>query len=492
MTGSLSAARRWTIVAAALVLAHAGWQGWQVAAAAYPARYEYDEGVYAATAAAAADGARLYQDAFLSQPPLLVATLAHAYRALGPSLAVARGIVVLFSTLWLAAVFAILARTGRARAGTLAVCALLGSPAFLAAAHTVQMEGPSEALAAAAVALALRGASRPGVLWWAAAGAAGTLALTTKLTAAACAVPLLGAVLLSPPGSRARRFAALAGGAALAAAPLLASLPGGALSQVIAFHLAVARHMGTDPQARLAAVRGFLAANWPLAAAAAWGVGLAAAQRDRRAWIVGTWLGADGAIAMALTPLWPHHLAILLSPLALLAGIGADALAESLARPAAPRPGPRAAAPSTYAVLGAAAVLAYLARGPIAAGVPGSSRDLVHAVAEMTRRLPADAAVLTDDPMVPFLAHRRVPPALADTSVARFRSGDLSLPVLRRALQDSRIGGVLLWRGTLQHEVPGVLPAAATRFAVRVDLGRGRMLLVPRLPPGHRTRGEGR
>ncbi len=137
-------------------------------------------------------------------------------------------------------------------------------------------------------------------------------------------------------------------------------------------------------------------------------------------------------------------------------------------------------------------MLAYLARGPIAAGVPGSSRDLVHAVAEMTRRLPADAAVLTDDPMVPFLAHRRVPPALADTSVARFRSGDLSLPVLRRALQDSRIGGVLLWRGTLQHEVPGVLPAAATRFAVRVDLGRGRMLLVPRLPPGHRTRGEGR
>jgi hypothetical protein len=122
--------------------------------------------------------------------------------------------------------------------------------------------------------------------------------------------------------------------------------------------------------------------------------------------------------------------------------------------------------------------------------VPGSSRDLVHAVAEMTRRLPADAAVLTDDPMVPFLARRPVPPELIDTSVARLRAGDLSLPVLRAALHDPRVGAVLLWRGTLEGEVPGVASTAAARFPVRVDLGRGRVLLR-RTGPGDGGRRPG-
>lgn len=486
-------AHRWAIAAAVLVLAHTGWQAWQIAASPYPARYDYDEGVYAETAAAAAGGARLYQDVFCAQPPLLVAALARADRTLGASLAAARGTVALFSILWLASLFAIPAGAGRARAGALAAGALAGSPLFLVEAHTVQMEAPSEGLAAAAVALALAGARRDGILWWVAAGAAGGLAAMTKLTAAACAVPLVGAALLGPADGRTRRLAALAAGAVLAGAPFLAALSGReALSQVVVFHLSVARRMGAGPGAHLAAVRDFLAAGWPLAAAAALGMRRAAVRADALVRVSAMWLAAEGAVVMSLTPLWPHHLVVLLSPLALLAGVAADRLGRLLVAPSVGTAArPRATSPAAQrgaAALGAAAVLAYLAGGAAAAGGPGSSPDLRRAAAEVARVLPADAAVMTDDPMVPFLARRPVPPWLIDTSVARLRAGDLSLPVLSAALEDPRVGGVLLWRGTLEGEIPGVASAAAARFPVRVDLGRGRTLLVRRAgttrPPG--------
>jgi hypothetical protein len=153
----------WTTLALAFILAHTAWQAWQITASPYPAHYDYDEGVYAETAAAAAGGSRLYMDAFLSQPPLLPLTLATAYHLAGHSLVTARECILVFSLFWLVSIFAIPAADGRPRAGALAVVALVGTPTFLTAAHTIQMEAPSEALAAAAVALARAIAKEQGV-----------------------------------------------------------------------------------------------------------------------------------------------------------------------------------------------------------------------------------------------------------------------------------------------------------------------------------------
>jgi len=130
------------LAVALLVSLHLLWQAWLVAAAPYPARYDYDEGVYAQTAAAAAAGARLYATVFLSQPPLLIGVVARTFHAFGRSLPSARGVIVAFSVLWLAGLAAIAARGGRSRTAVWAVAIAGSAPASVLASHTVQMEGP--------------------------------------------------------------------------------------------------------------------------------------------------------------------------------------------------------------------------------------------------------------------------------------------------------------------------------------------------------------
>ncbi len=485
-SGGSGSIRLWVLAAAALILAHTGWQAWQVASSPYPARYDYDEGVYAATAAAAAappdaghaGPVRLYRDAFLSQPPLLITALAAAYRAFGVSLLTARLTVVLFSLLWLAAIVAIPAAAGRARAGVFALCALVGSRMFLTASHTVQMEAPSEALAAAAVALAVavtraHGVSRyvrPGARWWAAAGAAWGLAVMTKLTAAAGLAPLAGAAVLVPQESRATGLGALAAGAVLAAVPFLPQVASpAALEEMVRFHLVLAHRPGpilADPSAALLE---FLGMGWPLVAAAAVGVGIAVGGRDRLMRLVTGWLAAECTVVLVLRPLWPHHLVALLSPLALLAGMGLEHLARGMTSR-----GRRAAA-----VVGACALAAYLGTAA-AADMSGSSDDLRRMSGRITQTLPPDGAVLTDDPMVPFLARRPVLPAFIDTSAARFAAGTLSAAALQAALGDARVQAVLWWRGTFRREAPALEAAAAARFPVRVDAGVGQVLRLTR------------
>src|SRR5579875_2834086 len=113
---------------------------------------------------------------------------------------------------------------------------------------------------------------------------------------------------------------------------------------------------------------------------------------------------------------WTHHLVFLLSPLAILAGGGAERLLASLPDRA------RRLAPG--AVVGVLA-LSLLSLSPWGMA-PASGGDLEAMVARVRASLPPSELLLTDDPMVAFLARRGVPPALVDTSVARIRAGELS------------------------------------------------------------------
>jgi 4-amino-4-deoxy-L-arabinose transferase-like glycosyltransferase len=464
----------WMLVALSLILAHTGWQTWHIASSPYPARYDYDEGVYAETAAAAAVGVRLYAGVFLSQPPLLPLALAEAYRVAGPSLAAARDTIVAFSLFWLLSIFAIPAGGGRPRAGALAVLALVGSPVFLTATHTVQMEAPSEALAAAAVALAVLGLRRPGMLWWAAAGATWGLAVMTKLTAAVSIAPLVVAAVVGPDHRGpvlpwTGRMGALAVGAVGAIAPFLPVrnlTP--FVAQVLLFHLSVARHLGPDPVGRLRLAMGFLATGFPLLIAAGFGVRLALRGRGPVERMLVAWLGAALAASLALRPLWPHHLAILLSPLALLAGGALDRLVERAT----------GAARGAVACAAVAGVAAYCLAGVVVSGLPASSADLREVSARIVEVLPPTGAILTDDPLVAFLAQRPVPPEFIDTSIARLRAGQLSRPRLDAALRDGRIGAVLFWRGTFAQEFPGLASEAAVLFPIRAMSRAGRVLRV--------------
>lgn len=471
-----------------LIVLYALWQAWTVGAAAYPAHYEYDEGVYAETAAAVSAGHRLYAAVFLSQPPLLIGVLGHAFDLFGRSLETARGVVVGFSALWLAALAAAGVRAGGRRAAVWIVAIAASAPAFAAAAHTVQMEGPSEALAASAFALALAAGNGAGPketsgsagAWlWTGTGATAGLAVMTKFTAMTCLVPIL-AIALAGSGAwalrrAARRIAALAAGGALAAAAAVlwtGSPPRAMWHQAVEFHSAVARVNAVDPARTASLLLDFGLANWLLAvlglaglayAGIAWRAGRRAPGDNVARGAIAAWLAADLAALVLWRPVWPHHLVILVAPLALLGGAAVEARVH-------------AAASRTGAALLIAAWIAALA-GTAPAATPQTSATLRAAAAETAQLVPAGGWVVADDPIVPFLAGRGTPPDLCDTSEMRMRAGWLTAADLSSATGDPRVRGVVLWRGTFREMMPEFVAGALRDFPRRRPADGGREIL---------------
>ncbi len=346
----------------------------------------------------------------------------------------------------------------------LAACAAAGNAAFATAAHTVQMDAPSEALAAVAVAAAL--AACRGRTWlWAVTGACLGLAALTKFTALVAVLPvacIAAAGCPRAPGASARAWwivpAALVGGACAAALPFLPTIAAPHfIAETIQYHVAAAQAIGSAPLPHLAVVGRFLAAAWPLTAVAAAGMwiarGAGAPVRDRvaprPAWtwsIPAMWLLAELTALTVMTPLWPHHLVLLLSPLALLAGMGADTLLRAASR--SPR-----ALPGAVALL---CVTAYLAAGVPGSLAPNQSAALRRAADVLARDVSPRGSVVTDDPLVPFVAGRRVPTALIDTSDVRIDAH--ALPEdgpRRRAGRPGRPGGAVMAR-QLRPRVPAL------------------------------------
>ena len=482
-------------VALGLVLTVAAWLVAGNVQVPVPIRYDYDEGVYVATADAIASGSHLYRDIFLSQPPLFVLIIRATFRLWGTSLGVARSAVVILSVIWLLAMLAILWARGSPWGGVVAVCLVLGRATFLSAARTVQMEVPGEALACAAVALAAWGLRRPGNGWWAGAGILAALAAMTKLTAVTAVIPLIGAVASTDGPSSRWRLRMLAAGGLLALASLLPVVAtGGFVDQVVAFHLALTRTLDTSAPTHLATIGWFLAAEWPLSLAALLGCwrALASGAAFERALIV--WLAADLVVLAGLTPLWPHHLIILVSPMCLLAGAafprgrqprldlsrtdGADQVNGLPARLSALVPG-RAHGSRLVALL-AVCVTAYVGLAVSALSRPVPSPELAHVVRRIADAVPPGGKVLTDDPMVAFLARRQVADGLIDSSLTRIWVGHISQAQLVSALRARDTEAVVLWRGTFRRYFPGLRSAAAEVFAVAETFPGGRILLLKR------------
>ncbi|HKV45901.1 MAG TPA: glycosyltransferase family 39 protein [bacterium] len=464
----------WGVVGICLIAAHVAWQLDQVFRTPIPTEYDYDEGVYAATADAAAHGDHLYRDVVLSQPPLLIVAMRGVFRLLGTSLGTARGTVVVSSAIYLLAILTVLSTRGSPGGGVLAVCLLLGRSTFLITAHTVEMELPGEALACTALALAVVGVRRPAGGWWAAAGAAAALAVLTKLTGVTCLIPLAAAVAQGRREGLPGRCAAVGAGglaAVLLFIPVLA-MPA-FRDQVFGFHLLLARAIHQTASAHAAMIGQFLVAEWPLSTLALLGAWWGA--RDggwlERALVV--WLAADCGGLIALTPLWDHHLAILFSPLALLAGLALDRVA---AWATAGETGWRLARCAAVAAGGIGFLMSALAAVP----QTHSSVELGRAVTRLGGALSSNAHVLTDDPMVAFLAHRALAARLIDTSLTRIWVGEISEGRLAAALREEQTAAVVLWRGTFRQYFPRFTRAAVRLFPIETPGGRGRVVLLKR------------
>jgi hypothetical protein len=77
--------------------------------------------------------------------------------------------------------------------------------------------------------------------------------------------------------------------------------------------------------------------------------------------------------------------------------------------------------------------------------------------------------VVVDQPIVAFLADRRVPPQLVDTANSRFDSGSLTVEDVMRAIDDDpRVTAAVAGRSFFDR--PAVMQGLGERFAKRIDL----------------------
>jgi hypothetical protein len=270
--------------------------------------------------------------------------------------------------------------------------------------------------------------------------------------------------------------------------------------QTVAFHGAVARLNPPDLPRSASLLAAFSAANWFITVLGL--VGLATAifpvriGRSRPSAVapggaativprgaVTSWLFADLVAVLLWRPLWPHHLAILITPLALLGAAAVEIVLELGSPPNVERGGREGAGP--HRQLGprvAAGVLVFVwlvGVGVAVAGArPEGSETLRTAAAEIREAVPSAARVVADDPLIAFLADRDAPDALCDTSEMRLRAGWLTVAALRAALGDPRVRGIVLWRGTFRQMAPAFVNDAEDYFPRRWMFEAGREILV--------------
>jgi len=282
-------------------------------------------------------------------------------------------------------------------------------------------------------------------------------------------------------------------------APFLGDLPA-VFDQVVGLHLAAARAMGGGLPGNLAVLGATGSEYWLLAAALA----ALALLIWRRAWntrsmlAVLAWAGASLLFLLAQRPLFAHHVALLVPPLALLAGLVvrlAPPMRAGRRRPAAHgRRGAtlRALARPTILTYGAlilagSALVVALVIGVVesqrAADYPAADRlRVVLALGALT--LPGDA-VAADDQYLVGLADRATPPALVDTSSVRIASGGLTADMLEREITRSDTRVVLFASGRFDA-IPGFrawVEANFVEYKPPRPFGGGRALYLKR-PPG--------
>ncbi len=423
----------------------------------------YDEGVYLASLDALRHGQELGTDVYASQPPGFYVLLQGLSLLPGDGVEGIRVAFVLLALLGLVAAYAI----GRKLAGVWGAFGAAGLVAIAAPwpvqAARVQADTASVALALCAVAVAFY-AGR--CSWrWAAAGLLAGAAVSVKLLALPVVAPL--AVLLVARRSWRAAGAALAGALAVWAALLVAYA--GALGElwesVVADHRD-ARDLGPSVADNIERVL-LHPLDWRTPAGVLVPAGLVAAVlllRRVELLALGAWIVASALFLMAQQPLLDHHFVLLAATLSVPAGAGLGAAVTRIPEPA------------RYAVAGLAVIA-------IAAGFTQEERRLwrqdgdppgvTWASDQLRNRTGPDDLVGTDLPIVAYLADRRLPGQLVDTSFVRLGTGSLTDAKILEELEGVRavvVGRELANRPALIRELDGRYPEQVERDGVTLYL----------------------
>jgi len=440
----------------------------------------YDEGVYLASVDALAHGQKLGSEIFASQPPGFYVLLEAERLVFGGSLVAMRVGMLVLALVGCVSAYAI----GRCLAGRLGgflAIALLVAPLPLEdEAVRVRADLPSVALSLVAIALALFAARRTGAVGRAAAILAGSslaAAVSVKLLAATAVVPVL-AILLRQ--GRRRIPEATAGAAAVVVALVVsyAGVLGPLWSDAVRFHLKVqsAQIQGapSDLAGNLGKITSVLTDSHGVLSPFPWlvlvgALGTLAAWRRRvllEAAPLWLWAVASGAFLVWHRPLWAHDVVMLTAALAVASGVGlAYLLADG-------RLAPRALAVGCVLVV-AASIAHHIQRAPV-----GEDPGVRWAVSVLDARTPTGSEVASDLPIIPFLANRRQPGALIDTSRTRVESGWLTRRAIIDEVERDRLSAVVLGHNLVADK--NVVRAVQARFPF--DTRRGDVMIAGEKP----------
>lgn len=417
----------------------------------------YDEGVYLASLDALRQGQELGTDVYASQPPGFYVLLQGLSLLPGDGVVGIRVAFVLVALVGVIAAYAI----GRRLAGgwgAFGAASLLAVTApYPVQAARVQADTASVALALAAVAVACY-AGR--CSWrWAATGVLAGAAIAVKLLAFPVLAPL--AVLLVARRSW-RAAGASAAGALVALAVLLISYAGAfgeAWESVISDHRD-ARDLGPSFADNLERVLRH-PLDWRTPAGLLVPIGLVCAvvfMRRIELLALGAWIVASAVFLVPQQPLLDHHLVLLAATLSVPAGAG---LGAGVAR---------VPVPVRYAVAGVAAVAIAVGFGQEERRLwrqDGDPPGVTWAAEQLRLRTQPDDLVGTDLPIVAYLADRRVPGQLIDSSFVRLGVGSLTTAEILDALERDDVPAVVV--GRLYADRPDLVVALRQRYPLRLE-----------------------
>ena len=410
-----------------VALALAGYLGWELlhrSTYAYHLRMytvsDADEWRYTACSRLVEHGYRLFSDVFSAQPPLLFVSLAIGMRATSDSILGARYVEIGWGAIAIIAVAVLGRELAGTFAGAVAGIALVLAPGFLLYSHTVEAEVPMMALAALGLALAAAATSRDSLTLALLGGLCLAAAVLTKLFALEAVAPACW-LLWSGRGVVSRRIQGIAILLAGVIVPVVVEFVSVARAQqwrqVVQMHEAAAKLHLPGAAGQAAVLLHFALLNPILSMGAAVGFGwLVVQRRDNLAIFCALW--ALGSVFMLVTfhPLFDHHTAILLAPLALCVGLGAREIGGALRYRHA-----------VLAFLIAAAVAlvgcTLVVRRLFVASEPPNLVALSFVVA---RPASPGELIAVDDLRIADASHRLVVPPLCDPSNVRLQSGYLT------------------------------------------------------------------
>jgi len=163
-----------------------------------PRDFDHDEGLNLMKALLQMRGYPLYSQVWSDQPPLMTALLATWMRAFGPSVVMARLLVVALSALLIGAFHATIRVQASTVAATSAVVLLVLSEEYVRLSASVMIGLPALALAVVALLLLVLATLQQRTWLCAASGLVMALALQTKLITLVVVPAMLGYLFLAP------------------------------------------------------------------------------------------------------------------------------------------------------------------------------------------------------------------------------------------------------------------------------------------------------